>query len=67
MPFPSRTLNPVDEWRGGPMPDPLLLAMRDGVAGASRRRPHPRISPPDVASGVDLCLHHGKQLARPLP
>jgi len=37
------------------------------MAGASRRRPHPRISPLDVASGVDLYLRHGKQLARPLP
>jgi len=59
--------NPVDEWRGGSTPDPFLLTMRDAMAGASRRRPHPRISPLDVASGVDLYLRHGKQLARPLP
>jgi hypothetical protein len=36
---------------------------------SSRPQPNPSapISPPDVASGVDLSLHHGKQLTRPLP
>lgn len=53
--------------RGSPVFDSFLLAMYDGVAGASRCQPHPCSSPPGVATRVDLSLHHGKQLTRPLP
>jgi len=46
--------------RGSPVFDPFLLAMCDGVAGASRRQPHPRSSPPGAATRVDLSLHHAR-------